>query len=114
MDSKLLDTKHIRRFLNSLVKLIKMKKLIDPIVKMGNKNLPGVSGIIMIETSHCSIHTFTRENRFNLDIYSCRNFSEIDVYKHISNYFHVAKLLNKNIIARNDGQQIEKEVVIEV
>ena len=108
---QLSNTKHVQNFLNVLVKLIKMNKLTEPIIKEGKKSLPGVSGFVMIQTSHISIHTYTKVNRLCLDIYSCKNFNENDVLNHISNYFQVSKLLNKNILVRDDGQ-IEKEIVM--
>lgn len=111
-DSRMGEKVYIRNFLNSLVKLIKMNKLTEPIVKEGKKSLPGVSGFIMIETSHISVHTFTKQNRINLDIYSCKNFNEIDVLNHVSNYFQISKLLNKSVLNRDDGMMIEKEILM--
>ena len=108
---QLSDTKYIQNFLNSLVKLIKMNKLTEPIVKEGNKSLPGISGIVLITTSHISIHTFTKQNRLCLDIYSCKNFNENDVLNHVSNYFQISKLLNRNVLVRDDGR-IEKKIII--
>jgi len=103
------DRKSIYKFLSRLVNIIKMKRLTEPIVKQGKPYLPGVSGFIMIETSHCSIHTFTKENRINMDIYSCRDFDENEVIEHLNNTFSNLKLLNKEIIRRDDGQVIEVE-----
>lgn len=97
---------YIRNFLNSLVSIIKMKKLAEPLIKEGKRFLPGISGIIIITTSHISIHTFTKQNRINIDIYSCRDFNEIDVIEHLNRNFSNLKLLNKQIIERDDGQII--------
>jgi len=101
------NTKSIYKFLSKLVKIIKMKKMIEPVVKQGKPYLAGVSGFIMIETSHCSIHTFTKENRLNMDIYSCRDFDENKVIEHLNNTFSNLKLLKKEVIQRDDGQVIE-------
>src|SRR3990167_4481335 len=98
------DKKHIHNYLNSLVKTIKMNKLTEPIVKEGTKHLPGVSGFVMIETSHISIHTFTKQNRLNIDVYSCKNFNEVDVFDLTNNFFNGLELMSKNILRRDDGQ----------
>jgi len=101
------DKKSIYKFLRRLVNIIKMKRLTEPIVKQGKPYLAGVSGFIMIETSHCSIHTFTKENRLNMDIYSCKDFDEDKVIEHLNNTFSSLKLLKGEVIQRDDGQVIE-------
>ena len=103
-DKNMADRKHIYRFLNSIVKSINMRKLIEPIVKLGKPYLPGVSGIIMIETSHCAIHTFTKENRIMVDVYSCKDFSEEIVFYNLNKYFNGLNLLNNHLLRREDGQ----------
>ena len=105
------DKKHIQNFLNSIVKTIRMNKLTEPIVKEGKSYLPGVSGFVMIETSHCAIHTFTDENRINFDVYSCKNFNEIDVLNKLNDYFDGLILLSKNVLRRDDGQMLKVEAI---
>lgn len=36
----------------------------------------GVTGILVLTTSHISIHTWPLRERFSLDIFSCREFDE--------------------------------------
>lgn len=105
-DKRMNEKRWIYRFLSKLVNVIKMKRLTEPIVKQGKPYLAGVSGFIMIETSHCSIHTFTSENRLCMDIYSCKDFNEDAVIMHLNKNFSNLKLLNKQVIERDDGQEI--------
>ena len=110
-DEKMGDKKHIHNLLNTIVKTIRMNKLTEPVVKEGKKYLPGVSGFVMIETSHCAIHTFTKENRINFDVYSCKNFNEIDVMDKLNDYFNGLILLSKNVLRRDDGQMLKVEAI---
>jgi|CXWL01.1.fsa_nt_gi S-adenosylmethionine/arginine decarboxylase-like enzyme len=36
----------------------------------------GISGFCMVTTSHISIHTWPLRNRFSMDVFSCKDFSE--------------------------------------
>ena len=112
-DKQMANKRHIHNFLNGLVKTIKMNKLTEPIVKEGTPYLPGVSGFVMIETSHIAIHTFTNENRVNMDVYSCKNFNEIDVMNKLDDYFRGLVLLNKDVLRRDDGQMLKIEKLTE-
>ena len=75
----------LRRWLRNLVKKIDMKILKGPyaayVTKEGNQ---GVTGIVMIETSHIAIHIWD-ENLPALvqcDVYSCAEFSVGEVLRH--------------------------------
>lgn len=35
----------------------------------------GVTGVVVLSTSHCSIHTWPLRNHFVCDVYSCRDFA---------------------------------------
>lgn len=86
---KALPKDEAQRFVNDLMKAIKMKPL-GPLNWADAEDLdfPGQSFVQMITTSHCSIHYFTDKdgtNEIHFDLYSCRCF---DVKK-------VIELLNK-------------------
>ena len=75
--------KGLKRWLRNLVKVIDMKIIGGPyakyVTKEGNQ---GVTGIVMIETSHISIHIWD-ENLPALvqcDVYSCADFSSNEVF----------------------------------
>ena len=43
----------------------------------------GVTGICVLSTSHCSIHTWPLRPFFVMDVYSCRDFEPADVERHL-------------------------------
>ena len=78
----LVTEKSVRKWLRNLVKKIDMNIIKGPytayVSKEGNR---GMTGIVMIETSHISIHIWD-ENRPALvqcDVYSCADFSSNEV-----------------------------------
>ena len=70
--------KELRKWLRNLVKKIDMKIIKGPyaayVSKEGNR---GLTGIVMIETSHISIHIWDEESPalVQCDVYSCAEFS---------------------------------------
>ena len=78
----LVTEKSVRKWLRNLVKKIDMNIIKGPyasyVSKEGNR---GVTGVVMIETSHISIHVWD-ENKPALvqcDVYSCAEFSSNEV-----------------------------------
>ncbi len=69
-----------------LVEVIDMKILIEPSAKycdtLGNE---GVTGTVVIETSHASIHIWSKapEPHVRMDVYSCKDFNEDHVIRHL-------------------------------
>lgn len=86
--NKLNDKDLVCRILDQLPKEIGMVKLSEPVVYFApdnNKNDPGGwSGIVVIEESHISIHTFPKKGFLSADVYSCKNGMDKDF---IINYF---------------------------
>lgn len=76
-------------WLKMLVDDIKMKILDGPYVKyldvMGNR---GITGIVVIETSHCSVHIWDEPNPaiMQMDVYSCADFSTDTVLNRIKDF----------------------------
>ena len=74
--------KELRKWLRNLVKKIDMKIIKGPyaayVSKEGNR---GLTGIVMIETSHISIHIWDEElpALVQCDVYSCAEFSSNEV-----------------------------------
>ena len=72
----------LRKWLRNLVKKIDMKIIKGPyaayVSKEGNR---GLTGIVMIETSHISIHIWDEESPalVQCDVYSCAEFSSNEV-----------------------------------
>ena len=81
-------------WLKSLVNVVDMKVLIDPIAKYcdtpGNE---GVTGAVVIETSHASIHIWHNvpEPYLRMDVYSCKDFNPSDVLKHLDDAMFIVE-----------------------
>ena len=76
----------LRKWLKNLVKIIDMKIVGGPytayVTKEGNR---GITGVVMIETSHISIHIWDEERPalVQCDIYSCAEFQQGEVIMHL-------------------------------
>lgn len=130
-DRKLLsDIKVVYNFLNNLPEKIGMTKLGLPVIYYVDKKVHsdvGVTGTIVIATSHISIHTFPYgqkdgkrkprgiEHRifkpfFTFDCYSCRDFDPDVIYYALKNTFkpkHIETALLYRL--RDDENLIEVE-----
>ena len=75
--------KKIKKWLRKLVKKIDMKIIKGPyagyVTKEGNR---GVTGVVMIETSHIAIHVWDESSPalVQCDVYSCAEFSTNEVF----------------------------------
>ncbi len=78
----IISERELRKWLRNLVKKIDMKIIKGPyaayVSKEGNR---GLTGIVMIETSHISIHIWDEESPalVQCDVYSCAEFSSNEV-----------------------------------
>ena len=78
--------KELKKWLKDLVKIIKMKIIKGPyasyVSKEGNC---GVTGVVMIETSHIAIHIWdeTTPALVQCDVYSCAEFQRGEVVMHL-------------------------------
>jgi len=74
----------------------KMKELFDNICKKYNYTIlnqmehifepQGITILYLLSESHISIHTFPERNYAALDIYTCREYDNNDIYKEIYEY----------------------------
>ena len=78
--------KELKRWLRKLVKKIDMKIIKGPytahVSKEGNR---GVTGVVMIETSHIAIHIWDEISPalVQCDVYSCAEFQRGEVVMHL-------------------------------
>lgn len=85
------DPEAVKEWLRELIQVIEMEILVGP-EAIYYKEEPfnvGVTAFAIIKTSHIVLHTFEEENgptRFELDVYSCKNFNILDVFKKIRVY----------------------------
>ena len=74
--------KYVRLWLRKLVKKIDMNIIKGPYASYVNKEgNRGVTGVVMIETSHIAIHVWDEERPalVQCDVYSCAEFSSNEV-----------------------------------
>ena len=77
-----LTEKYVRLWLRKLVKKIDMNIIKGPYASYVNKEgNRGVTGVVMIETSHIAIHVWDEERPalVQCDVYSCAEFSSNEV-----------------------------------
>ena len=74
------STYSIETWLREVVKAVDMEILIDPIVEWcGIEGNEGVTGVVVITTSHLAIHIWENERYAKVDLYSCKDFDPDDV-----------------------------------
>lgn len=70
------DKQKIEEVLTKLPSLIGMKILDGPHVVEGVPENPGITGFVIIDFSHISVHTFTNSGEALIDIFSCKPYSQ--------------------------------------
>lgn len=97
---KLEDVNLLYETLNDLPAKIGMRKIGFPhIAQFKEKEIAGISGIIMIVESHMSIHTYSKKDFLSMDVYSCKDFDYQSVVDHIKRIYEF-KDCEINVIAR--------------
>ena len=100
------DRELLHGFIENTIKLLEMKKLIDPVLVQCDGTINawdkgGYSAFAMIAESHISLHTFPQAGLLSADIYSCKPFNidkAIDSFQ--SNFKPLKikkKLLNREV-----------------
>jgi S-adenosylmethionine decarboxylase len=65
----------------------------------------GVSGITVWLESHAAIHTWTEENFFSFDAYSCKDFDAEVALRHVLKYFDVLSYNGLDVVRTIDAPQ---------
>ncbi|GAC1556912.1 MAG: hypothetical protein NVS3B10_17100 [Polyangiales bacterium] len=89
------DASNVKGMLQGLVELLGMRMLDvahmyeveTEIAKLGVEPFEdegGVTGVCVLSTSHCSIHTWPLRPFFVMDVYSCRDFDGRLVEEHLA------------------------------
>lgn len=86
---RLIDTDGLQRFLVDLPGKINMNILHGPVVIEGLPINPGLTGFVIIDFSHISVHTFTANDTVLVDIFSCKKYSQEDAKQFVLAYFQV-------------------------
>lgn len=93
--SKLGDAKNVETMLVDLIDILGMRMLDKAhmyeveteISKLGAvpfEDEGGVTGVCVLSTSHCSIHTWPLRPFFVMDVYSCRDFDTAEVERFLT------------------------------
>jgi S-adenosylmethionine decarboxylase len=89
------NAKVVESMLRELIGILGMRMLGEPhlyeveteIAKLGVEPFEdegGVTGVCVLSTSHCAIHTWPLRPFFVMDVYSCRDFEPTAVEQHLS------------------------------
>ena len=90
--TKLHDLTVIYQLLDELPGLIGMEKIGPPhLVKFDGEDKAGITGVVLIVTSHISIHTYSLKGCLFLDVFSCKCFDPTVVIELVIRTFGVGK-----------------------
>jgi len=89
--------------LGALVTSLNMRALGPPVIYEVEENISrincepfedegGVTGVVILSTSHCAIHTWPLTSKFVLDVFSCRKFDPAIVARLVSEAFETWRL----------------------
>lgn len=100
----------LEKFVNELkVEGIRAKTIekMENLIEARSDNLAGISGITVWLESHAAIHTWTEENFFSFDAYSCKDFDPDDALNYILPHFDIASFNGLDIIRTiNEPQKV--------
>lgn len=83
------DPQVIEKWLSDLVEKVNMEIFLPPVAKYcDDPNNAGVTGVVVITTSHASIHLWDH-GLLQMDLYSCKHFDELAVVEHVKENFDV-------------------------
>ncbi len=91
------DRQNLETVLRDLVNLCAMKILYGPIILEGVPINPGLTGFCILDFSHISIHTFTKEKEICIDVFSCKKYDYEKVKKYVMDKFNLAEQFVKYI-----------------
>jgi len=80
--------------IRKIASLCEMNILHGPVIIEGEPINPGLTGFAIIDFSHISIHTFTKNQELCVDVFSCKAFDYEAVKKYIVDTFN----LNENYV----------------
>jgi S-adenosylmethionine decarboxylase len=81
------DKDKVGKAIMDITGLCQMQILHGPVVIEGLPTNPGITGFAVIEFSHISVHTFVPSNEICVDIFSCKEFDQDAVKKHVKETF---------------------------
>lgn len=89
----LTDKDGLVAFLTQFPPIIEMHVLHPPVVVEGIPENPGLTGFVLIDFSHISVHTFTKHQEVLVDIFSCKSYDQEAAIEATLKYFPVPRSL---------------------
>lgn len=95
IDQSLLESRSVLlATLNELPEIIGMQKAAEPSleeIKTSNALDDGMSGFVIICTSHVSLHAWPPYGMLNLDVFSCNDFETEVVKEYLREHFEIQR-----------------------
>ena len=107
---RLNDEESIKNFLVELVDRIKMRVLVQPAVgyEDGDITNVGYSGVVILYESHIAVHVYSGLKKVFLDVFSCKDYDEKEVYKFIAEKVGKFKIEEQTVL--NRGRHWEADI----
>lgn len=100
----------VHSFLDELPGLIGMHKLAPPyVIKQNKPHDQGVTGVVILEESHASIHTFAQTGLITIDVYSCKGFDPKAVVEFVKQKFSPEKI-GVNFVERGKMRHVSATI----
>ena len=85
------DENVIAKVIQEIIDGTEMKQLSDIVIKKvvgvpNTKDTGGVTGMVVINESHISIHTFTHRQYVSIDVFTCKNGMNVEKIKNICKF----------------------------
>ena len=92
---KIKDKDDIKDYVYQLCDLIKMKRFgTCHVVHFGDGNKAGYSMVQLIETSNITAHFCDQDNSAYIDIFSCKEYDEIEMEKFTKKFFEAESFIS--------------------
>jgi len=98
----------LSRFVQSLVEEGIQARTVQTMEQLLNKRQTeeaGISGVTVWLESHAAIHTWTEENFFSFDAYSCKDFEAEKAVEYVLGFFDVESYNGLDIVRTIDAPQ---------
>ncbi len=96
---KLVDEELINKILLEIPMLIGMNRITEPLIVKGASYDPGLTGVVILETSNIVVHTFLNEKKASFDIFSVKDINEQEVISYLRRLFNF-KIIRESLIER--------------
>ena len=93
-----LGKNEVESLLRELPPIIDMNILAGPYVVKGVPYNPGWTGVVIIDKSHISIHTFDEGNLVSIDVFSCKPFDVESALSFIRSRADLTKVNSRTLV----------------